>query len=305
MKPQHLIRFGIAGAVFVLAWPAPRVCAQCEPQWLPGDGLPGIDGNVAATTVWDPDGPGPQSPLLVAGGDFAVAGDVLATHVVAWDGAIWLPLGTGTNDVVHALAVFNGELIAGGEFTTAGGVGANHVARWDGTAWQPLGSGTNHTVRALTIYNGELIAGGNFTTAGDVTANKIARWNAAAWQALDTGMSPDLFFAVYALTVHDGELIAGGRFIVAGGVLANGIARWNGAAWQALGAGVSGYFSHSSDPTTVRALAVFNGELIAGGNFLYAGQVLTPRDRPLGRRCLAPAGHRAGRCGVVPHGVQR
>jgi hypothetical protein len=30
------------------------VSAQCSPEWLPGDGLPGVNSAVNAATVWDP-----------------------------------------------------------------------------------------------------------------------------------------------------------------------------------------------------------------------------------------------------------
>ena len=92
-----------------------------------------------------PDGEGPEPELLVVGGYFAVAGDVLANCIAAWDGNTWQALGAGVhhdeNAGIHALTVYNGELIAGGFFTTAGGAPCNHIARWDGSTWQPLGAG--------------------------------------------------------------------------------------------------------------------------------------------------------------------
>src|SRR5262249_37765159 len=65
----------------------------------------------------------------------------------------WGPLGSGMNNTVLALAVFDDgtgpALYAGGYFTEAGGVQVNHIAKWDGTQWSPLGSGMNNTVLAL------------------------------------------------------------------------------------------------------------------------------------------------------------
>src|SRR6185503_6603390 len=49
-----------------------------------------------------------------------------------------------------------------------------------------------------------------------------------------------------------------------GGASANGIARWNGMNWSPLGIGMNG---------TVYALSIYNGELIAGGDFTTAGGV--------------------------------
>jgi len=134
--------------------------ADCEPNWKPGQGIPGINENVNAVTRWDPDGNGPQPELLIAGGQFSFAGDIGANNIAAWDGNRWQPLGGGINYVVLALTVYNGKLIVGGDFSKAGDVDANNIACWDGNNWQALGGGMNDYVRALTVYNGELIAGG-------------------------------------------------------------------------------------------------------------------------------------------------
>ena len=111
---------------------------QCPFDWLPGQGVPGVVGGGGVHTIaeWDPDEAGPAPALLVVGGDFQVAGDIVAKNIVAWDGAEWQPLGSGMNGSVYALTVYNGELIAGGDFTTAGGASANDIARWNGSAWE-------------------------------------------------------------------------------------------------------------------------------------------------------------------------
>ena len=173
---------------------------------------------------------------------------------------------------MYALTVYNGELISGGTFTTAGDVPCNKIARWNGSAWQPLGTGMGASypnspcVYALTVYNGGLIAGGYFDTAGSLGANCIARWDGTSWQPLGTGMNS----SVHALTVYNGALIAGGYFTTAGGVSANYIARWNSPSWQPLGTGMAGATGLYPYPD-VQALTVYDGELIAGGNFTTAG----------------------------------
>jgi len=189
--------------------------AQCDFDWKTGQGIPGLDGKVYALTTWDPDGAGPQPELLIAGGQFTVAGYQFANNIASWDGTAWQPLGSGMNNIVYALTVFNGQLVAGGSFTTAGGVTVNRVACWDGSEWGAFSSGMDDgLVRALTIWDPDgagsqpemLIAGGDFLTAGTVTLNRIAVWDGIAWQPLGTGMDN----VVLALTVYTGQLIAGG-----------------------------------------------------------------------------------------------
>jgi hypothetical protein len=274
------VRAVVLAVVAVLGVSGAR--AQCTPAWQPFDpttaSFLGVNGEVNATTMWDPDGPGPQTPKLVVGGEFTLAGNVLARNIALYDAATggWSALGSGITSfgsgTVNALTTLpNGDLIAGGSFTAAGGVTVNRIARWNGSAWSALGSGMDSTVRALTtLPNGDLIAGGVFTTAGGVTVNNIARWNGSAWSALGTGMSGGLSPSVNALTtLPNGDLIAGGSFFNAGGVQANALARWNGSAWSALGTGVGG---------SVFALAVMpNGDLIAGGEFFGTGSVTISR----------------------------
>ena len=53
--PMHAIHhslrlFGILGAVFFTAGPA---SAQCTYQWVPGDGLPGLNGPASAAVDYD------------------------------------------------------------------------------------------------------------------------------------------------------------------------------------------------------------------------------------------------------------
>jgi hypothetical protein len=252
--------------------------AQTECDWLPGECVPGMGSDnpydyvgVHALTIYNGE--------LIAGGHFTTAGGVPCSHIARWDGSVWQPLGSGMAGgyftVVYALTVYNGELIAGGWFTTAGGVPCNDIARWDGSNWQPLGSGMSGgtyetVVLALTIYGGELIAGGDFATAGDATCNGIARWDGNIWQALGSGISGGDYSNVAALTVYNAELIAGGLFTTAGDVTCNNIARWDGSAWQPLGSGIAGGWLASG---AVQAVTVYNGELIAGGDFDTAGDV--------------------------------
>lgn len=206
---------------------------------------------------------------LIAGGDFTTAGGVAAKHIARWNGVEWSALGgpgSGMNDLVYALTVFHGELIAGGVFTTAGGTVASRIARWDGSTWRSLGSGVDYNLYSLTIFRDELIAGGWFTVAGGVTVNGVARWNGSTWQALGSGFSNGMYLpGAFALRAFNGELIAAGGFSESGAVALNNIARWNGNEWRPLGAGVGAPYE------AVSALALWAGDLVAGGYFSIAG----------------------------------
>jgi hypothetical protein len=261
----------------------------------------GLNSTVWATTSFN--------GYTIAGGFFSNIGGTTSgtfNRVARWNGSTWQGIGAGFNATVRSLIVFNGELIAGGDFTASGSEPLGAVSRWDGSQWQPLGAGLGSSVRDLVIYNGELIAVGTFTTVGDQTFNRAARWDGAEWQPLGTGLDN----AVNAALVHNGELIVTGTLSAAGGRLVGRIARWNGTewlamgdspvvgnaltvyngsvvvggnrlaswlpyiarwdggSWRALGTGVEGI---------VGALAVHDGELVAGGAFLLAGDLTVNR----------------------------
>jgi hypothetical protein len=224
-----------------------------------GGGLNDFAGTLA---VFDEDGPGPRLPALYAGGLFNMAGGVPTNCIAKWNGLDWSSVGGGTNNRVHTMTVYGGELIVGGSFTTAGGLNADHIAKWDGATWAPLGAGTNDWVGALASYNDQLIVGGFFTTAGGSNANHIASWDGAAWSPLGTGTSD----IVDALAVFDDDgsgplpaaLYVGGQFTSAGNLIMKYFAKWDGADWLVLGDGVGG---------DVYALARYEGGLIAGGEF--------------------------------------
>lgn len=231
--------------------------AQCTTAWSSPLGVPGTDQLVHVIAPWDPDGAGPATPLLVVGGEFVVAGTLVASRVATYDPASgnWGTLGAGVNGAVYAIAVLpNGELVVGGQFTAAGGQPANNLARWNGSAWSALGAGTDQRVQALAaLPNGDVVAGGLFATAGGLPANHLARWDGATWSPLSTGTDRP----VHALAVlPNGDLLAGGQFTTAGGGSASRVARWDGASWFPVGAGLG---------AVVRSFAFFpNGDLLAG-----------------------------------------
>jgi trimeric autotransporter adhesin len=256
---------GLFAAATAVVFSAAFAAAQCPPpSWTGANVFAGVGSNtggttVHASTVWDPDGAGPASPVLVVGGSFLYAGGVAASGIATWDGTNWAPLGTGIAGIVRALCEFNGELIAGGTFPTAGGAPAANVARWNGSSWQPLGPGTSDTVRALVVHNGQLIAGGPFTQAGGNPANHVAQWNGISWSPLAGGVGNVATESVSALTSFGGDLVAGGDFVAVGPTTVNGIARWDGISWQPLGAG-------GGIGVPVNAFTVYNAELVGVSN---------------------------------------
>ncbi|MCK5940824.1 MAG: hypothetical protein KAI24_02545 [Planctomycetes bacterium] len=244
--------------------------------------VPGVNGLVEAATTWDPDGPGPLGARVVYGGNFTVAGTVVASYLAAFDPATasWSTVGGGVNaPVTMLLGLPNGQLLVGGDFSQAGGVPAQRVALFDGTNWQPLGPGLSAPAQpflqglmseAVLLQNGDLVVCGAFTHAAAVQVNGVARWDGTQWQPLGTGLNGPLGPRGSAVVqLPNGDVIVGGRFSSAGGGPAANLARWNGSNWSAV--------SSSGPNNVVESLAVTaNGRLIVGGSFQFVGGILAP-----------------------------
>jgi hypothetical protein len=256
-------RLKILCSLLALLFAFAQAGAEClDPQWQPGEGLRGVDGQIRATVLWDRDGPDGEPPVLVVGGLFTVAGSTFAANIALWNGSTWEPLGAGARSAaeVSALAVLpDGNLAAAGSFVGTGGGFVNYIGRWDGTEWSSLGEGIEVAVgtgvRALAaLPNGDLLAAGSFTTAGETAVTNLARWDGTGWSQVGGVLVP----AVERVLVEpNGDLIVAGGFNSAGGVPAQGIARWDGSTWSALGTGISGMI------TALGRLS--NGDIVAAG----------------------------------------
>jgi trimeric autotransporter adhesin len=248
---------------------------------------------------------------LYAGGGFLRSGDQEVICVARWDGASWRDLDRGLDGLVTGLVSFQGRLIACGDFgATANGLPVLRLAAWNGSRWSPVTEDLRNansgivTVNAITVFNDELVISGLFDSVGGVNAHGVAAYNGATWRPLGEGFATD----TYALTFapYRGELIAGGNLL--NGVTLEGfrgvaawngtrwrdiglesaspftltpfrgelfggsilpldswrLAKWNGITWSGVGPGPSGI---------IQAVESFNGELVAGGDFLQIGSV--------------------------------
>ena len=217
-------------------------------------GLPGLDGEVYTMVVHD-DGSG---PALFVGGEFEEAGGEEVNFIAKWDGTTWSSLDGGMEDWVRALVVYDGDLIAAGDFDTAGGVAAEGIARWDGSDWLPLGAGTDGSVNALTVRNGGLIAGRRLHhgrgRAGEpgrgVEERHLVRARDRSEQLGGCARRPRRSVDRRG-QLHDGR----GHRCAAHRSLGRH-------RWSPLGGGIN---------NQVLALAVYQGDLVAGGFFSEAG----------------------------------
>ncbi len=186
---------------------------------------------------------------LYVGGYFNQAGSHIVNGVARWTGSDWAALGTGFNNVVYALAAFDGgsgsQLFAAGVFTNIGGVPFPQIfpglARWNGTAWVSIGYGGFGWIHCMRVWDDgtgpALYVTGEQTSTATVP---VARWNGTTWSTLP-GSVDDTVYGLYSWDDGTGSaLYVLGNFTQAGGIPAEHIARWDGTSWSALGSGLPG-----------------------------------------------------------------
>lgn len=225
-----------------------------------------------------------QDQLVYCSGADTMCGTRI-NRIGGWDSTAWHPLGsgqgiTGTNGVLYAYTMHQGDMYAGGSAYVIDGKQFNKIARWNGVQWDSVGKGLDglnggENIKALASYKGELYAGGRILRIDGITGiNHIARWNGAIWKNMPgvSGSLPE----ITCMVVYKGELYVGGRFTMAGTTEAYNIARWDGSKWQAVGNGtgnmvlsmtvdsardllyVGGYFSVVDDTIPGRS-AIWDG----------------------------------------------
>ncbi len=154
---------------------------------------------------------------------------------------------------VSAFEPFEGGLVCAGTFDAVETQVTPNVARWQGTQWAQMGSLTTQSatwsprVADLQVHNGLLYAAGK----------DVSVWNGTEWQVV--GSTVVAGYGAYRLADMPGGLVVAGSFSSIGGVPAMNVAQYDGTLWHQLGAGVLG---------DVSAMAVYNGQLIIGGNSL-------------------------------------
>ena len=209
--------------------------------------------------------PGGFGNCLYVFHDTLYAGGEFSGGVKYWNGSQWKKLGGGVGGSVHAIGSYNEQLIVGGHFSDAGGVAVNNIAAWDGSAWSDMNGGMTNQfatpyVYALEVYNGKIYAGGDFDHSGGVHTGSIASWNGSEWDTVllsSSGNSCGIFYDMY---VDDTTLYVTGSISGGGGCMGDLAGEFVEGNWynMHLGVGNSG-----------RAITVFNGDVIAGGDNKY------------------------------------
>jgi len=243
-----------------------------------GTGISGASTGILCMAAYN-DGTG--SKLYIGGGFTTVNGTAGVNRVAAWDGSTWTALGSGTTDVVRALATYNdgsgSKLYVGGDFSSAGGQSCNKIARWNG-AWTTLpGGGVSSNsvgfarVDSLRVANpvigqgNTLFIGGNFDFAGGLPANYVVGYRGTGWLQLGVGTTARAW-ALGAYNSGGGSKLHVACTWQAGGQAVAYAARWNGTEWESEGPGAG----IDTNPLSMHAWDDGSGAALYAGGFFQA-----------------------------------
>ncbi len=190
--------------------------------------------------------------LLYAGGEFTLAGGTPANRIAVWNGSIWMAVGSlnSNSGAVKAIIKWNGDIYAGGwGLRPTGSNDYSNLIKWDGTTWThvDLQLTGNTEINALEVYNGELyIAHDNDPSMVTDTMPGFVKWDGSNIVEVSSGTPRGTGIAMLAA---NGVLYASSKYIY----------KWNGSVWDTLN--ISPYCPLDG----ARALAFYNGKLVAGG----------------------------------------
>lgn len=142
--------------------------------------------------------------------------------------------------------------VAGG-FPNADGIVVHHIATWNTANWDSIGQGIyDGGIKCITKYHNRVFAGG--------LLEEVYCWDGSIWFGVPNSYGNfSVTSAIWDFATYNNMLIAGGKFNAIGPFPFNftNIVAYND----------TDYISIGNLPQEVHALAVYNGELFAGGYF--------------------------------------
>ena len=162
---------------------------------------------------------------IYVGGLFTNAGGVAnADYIACWNGSQWEALGTGVNNAVYTIRIYNEKVYVGGYFDKAGGITlTDRFAIWSNGAWQPVdinfpGNAVINDI--LLASDGSLYIGGGFSTTsssenaktGIVALNLNVSSASANTYPFISIMGPGTLKAITNYTTGKSVMLMGSRF---------------------------------------------------------------------------------------------
>lgn len=256
MATRRTMATGLTACLTLIAAACPSASAQCRPEWLPGAAAPDYP-LFGVTGVEFDDG---QGPKLYCGGAFQAIGHQLVRGLTRWTGTHWEPVPGWPGGRVRRVEVVDGTLWVARKFGPADEERSD-ILRWDGATWAAVVGPRAGTISSFAQLGSQVFVIPDRTDPGA----PIERWDGAMWRDAGEGLVKP--WAWYALQVFNGQLYLGQDAYEPGSHV---VMRWDDANQQ---------WGPSTTPAftgIAASLAVYNGELVASGDFRAAPPALSP-----------------------------
>lgn len=215
--------------------------------------------------------------LYLAGQSFSFTGTSVTSQFARLNGNAWAPVPTASGNTSFFplfMRQFGSRLIVGGTMAVAGQVIANNIAAWTEAGFESLQGGLLATssfnsapVTCAVEWRGQMVVGGDFDRSfSTATVSNVALFDGFDWRSPAPSVDDSVYFSV----AFRDSIVFGGEFSVAGGQAAFRVAAWNGQTWQPLGNGLA----NTAGAAIARCATVFQNDLIVGGSFSIAGNIV-------------------------------
>lgn len=208
---------------------------------------------------------------VILGGNFTRCGNVVAKHVVRFNGSQFFSIGTGAENGVsggvNSVFVDGDKIYVGGHFSNAGSVVANNIAVFEKGQWRSIGEGANNGVsgfvRAIQTFRGQLFVGGYRNTSNLLWAATLKQWDGGTWRNLVEFDSQGDDSVITAFEADQERLYFGGSFRLRSSTADSNLASFDGITVRLESFPILG----SRGRSRIRDLHFFQGDLCVAGSF--------------------------------------
>lgn len=253
----HVRAFGVAGGALYVAssvWPGAPVSMHRfkDGEWTLSFVTSIGSSIVAIRHILEYNG------VPVAAGGIVRLNGIFAGHAVTPRDGGWGALDPGTDSPINKVCRVGDELFVVGRVGQLRGVLVDRVALRGPSGWEPLAKLTDGTgeVRDAAEWRGQLVVAGDYGNEHNPLIESIAAWDGVAWNPVGSSFPYD---RALAIEVDGNELYVGVR---------GGVGRFKNDEWMSISEP-----TESTNAFPIRALAMYNGELIAAGTFTNIGGV--------------------------------
>lgn len=202
---------------------------------------------------------------LVVGGQFEEMDSVEMFYVAMLQGNTWTAMGTGFDDDVYDLEIYDGDLYAAGKFEKdepgdiefEGG-----IAKWNGSSWDSIAP--ENTIGV--VYGMDVISGSMYITHNYEGEHVVTVYDGSSWTTWSHDViGPQYYEFLFTVGSYDGDFYVGGIFDSVDNIAADHLFKTDGTSASSAGIPGVGRDTNGYLYGRIRATIEYDGKLWVGG----------------------------------------